>query len=346
MRDRILIQEFGHGQQALRLLREHISDHLCNVAIWGAPDDFSVRATIIPVDQALLIDARTGALQYDRTPRQIARGGIDHYQIALCVGGQLTYAAGRRSVTLSEGDLCLMDMAQPSRTVLTADRNSKLARNLALTLPRSSLASLLATPDGASATLISRDTREGRLLAEHFFALHANGGPLGSGSSMPTSDALAGLVADAVGRARDAEVAIDRANRHLIRASIKRYIDANLQTEALSAALLCRRFKLSRATLYRLFESEGGLWRYIQDQRLNRAFARLASPAAVPARMIDLAVDFHFASDTTFVRAFRRRFGITPGEVRYLSALNAEPRLANGAEMPDSLLWLWQLAQN
>jgi AraC-like DNA-binding protein len=346
MHDRILIEELGRGRQALRLLRAHVSDHLCDVSTLGAPDDFSVRSKIIAVDQAPLIDARVGAVQYDRTPRHIARGGIDYYHVGLCVDGEMTYTAGRRSVTVREGDLCLIDTAQPACTVLTAGRNSKRSRNIALTLPRSSLAPLLAAPDGVTGSLISRDSRHGRLLAEHFWAICKNGGATGLGAAMPGSNALAALVADAVGSARNAEVTVDRANRDLLLASIKRHIDANLQTKAISVEQLCRNFKLSRATLYRLFEPEGGLWRYVQDQKLNRAFARLASPAAAHTRIIDLAVDLHFASDTTFVRAFRRRFGITPGEVRDLSALNAGLLLRDGAEMPESLLWLKRLAQN
>jgi AraC-like DNA-binding protein len=345
MHDRILIQELGQGQPALRLLREHVSEHLCDIAISGPRDDFGVRSRIIPVDQTPLIDTRIGAVQYDRTPRHIARGGIDHYQIALCVDGEMTYTAGRRSVTLREGDLCLVDLALPSRTVLTAGSDTRRSRNVVLSLPRSSLSPLLAAPDGASASYISGGSRQGRLLAGHLLAMCKTGGAPGSDGSIPTSDALAGLAADAVGRASDAEVVVDRANRDLLLASIKRHIDAHLLTEAVSVARLCGRFKLSRATLYRLFEPEGGLWRYIQEQRLSHAFARLASPAAAPTRMIDLAVDLHFASDTTFVRAFRRRFGITPGEVRSLSALNAAPLLGNGAKMSDAVLWLWKLAQ-
>jgi AraC-like DNA-binding protein len=228
--------------------------------------------------------------------------------------------------------------------VLTPGRNGKRSRNVAITLPRSSLGPLLAAPDGVSASLIPRDSRQGRLLAEHFLATCNNPGAPGSGSAVPASDALAGLVADAVGRSSHSEAAIDRADRAMLLASIKRHMEANLQTEAVSVARLCHRFKLSRATLYRLFESEGGLWRYIQEQRLSRAFVRLASPTAAPTRIIDLAVDLHFASDTTFVRAFRRRFGITPGEVRDLSALNAKPLPGDGAKMPDALLWLWKLA--
>ncbi|SFJ53153.1 helix-turn-helix transcriptional regulator [Bradyrhizobium sp. cf659] len=46
----------------------------------------------------------------------------------------------------------------------------------------------------------------------------------------------------------------------------------------------------------------------------------LISPASRGRRLIDLAVDLQFSSDSTFVRAFRRQFGLTPGEIRSMSA--------------------------
>jgi AraC-like DNA-binding protein len=36
-------------------------------------------------------------------------------------------------------------------------------------------------------------------------------------------------------------------------------------------------------------------------------------------RLIDLAVSLQFSSDSSFVRAFPRYFGSTPGEIRELS---------------------------
>jgi AraC-like DNA-binding protein len=44
-----------------------------------------------------------------------------------------------------------------------------------------------------------------------------------------------------------------------------------------------------------------------------------SSPASRDARQIDLAIDLQFSSDSTFVRAFRRQFGCTPGEIREMS---------------------------
>ncbi len=338
MRDGILKDDFGRGRQALRLLRDATADHICDIGILGAQDDFRYRSTVTPMDRAVLVDAQLSSWFNDRTPSHIARGGLDHYQMSLCLEGEVTFAAGRRSVTMRPGDLCLMDMAQASRTSVTADHDSKLSRVLTLILPRFVLAPLLAAPDAATASLVSRDSVKGRLLAAQFLALYRGGAD--AGASAVVCDALAGVIADAVGSACSAGPDVERANGDLLVASIKRYIDVNLQTDLVNVEHLCRQFHISRATLYRLFEVEGGLWRHVQDQRLNRAFRMLASPATGRMRMIDMAVDFNFSSDSTFVRAFRRRFGLTPGEVKRLSELGAELRPADGSEAADALLWL------
>jgi AraC-like DNA-binding protein len=199
-------------------------------------------------------------------------------------------------------------------------------------VPRAQLAPLLATPDSVSASVLSRDTFAGRLISKRLLALRQDPVRAGDGAAV---DGLDRLVAGAVGAAGDAEADTARAAREALLASIKRHIEAELNAPSLTAAALCRRFGISRAQLYRLFESDGGLFRYVQERRLRRAFRLLTSPAGNARRMMDLAFDFRFGSDNTFIRAFRRRFGLTPGEVRELSALRAHG--GNGAAHADPI---------
>src|SRR5579864_9103286 len=339
MRGKVLVDDFGRGDPALRLLRDGTADHVCDIAVPGPQDDFRFRSVMMPVDGALLIESDVGSYCNERTPRHIARGGMDHYMISMCLHGEITFAAGPRSVKLRPGDLCVQDMSQASRTTLVADAATGQMRVMTLVLPRPMLAPHLASPDGSTASLIPRDGIQGRLLASQYLALFGNDAGDGSNSSRFAATVLARVIADAVGSRRTAEAEIDRANRHLLLAAIKRAIDANLQDDV-SVDRLCRQFQMSRATLYRLFEPEGGLWHYIQDQRLNRAFAALASPAAERKRMIELAIDFRFSSDNTFVRAFRRRFGLTQGEVRRMSETARKDPPAAGHRQRDSLISL------
>jgi AraC-like DNA-binding protein len=86
---------------------------------------------------------------------------------------------------------------------------------------------------------------------------------------------------------------------------------------------------MSRSNVYRLFEDDGGVARYIQRQRLLEARAVLTDPASKKP-ISAIADDLCFADVSGFSRTFRREFGHSPGEVRSAAlaglALSAPPR--------------------
>jgi AraC-like DNA-binding protein len=102
--------------------------------------------------------------------------------------------------------------------------------------------------------------------------------------------------------------------------SLKRLVEQHLDSPVLSAGFVCARSGWSRATVYRLFEAEGGLARYIRKRHLLHAFRELTCGQAHRARILDLALAHQFASEATFNRAFRRAFGVPPGRMRDLAA--------------------------
>lgn len=305
----------GRGVDALRQLRAMTAD-ICDVVPLTTEDDFHVTTVTMMTRNALLVDTRATDQEYDRTPAHVARGAMDHFQITLCVEGEMRFSSGRREVTMGPGAICLIDMAQPNRTVLRG--GGSRTRLMAIILQRAMLAPRLAHPDSATATLLPSNHPHTRLLASHYAALTLPPEPE-AGSAEATIEAIADIVAAAARGTADIAAGVERAERHLYLAVIKRRIADNLETDALTAEELCRHFQISRATLYRLFEADGGLSHYVREQRLNLAFRQLISPSAEDTRLIDLAVGMRFSSDSTFIRAFRRKFGLTPGELRELA---------------------------
>src|SRR5581483_7803216 len=225
--DGTMVEEVGRGAAALRYLRETAAEQLCDITTPASEDSFSFSAAFVPLGQSLLIDERISTARYDRTSRHIARGSIDHYLITLCVDGAMTFATGRRNVTVRPGDLCVMDMAQANIATHAADARAGFCRSLVLVLPRPVLAPMLAAPDAAGASLISHQSRHAQLLAGQFFALR-RGNKTGAGAGTEASGVLAGTIAEAIGSARGAEAVIERADRHMLLAAIKRHIDAKL----------------------------------------------------------------------------------------------------------------------
>lgn len=72
---------------------------------------------------------------------------------------------------------------------------------------------------------------------------------------------------------------------------------------------------VSRATLYRAFDSKGGVNRYVQDRRLHHARLALRRRPTLKATITDIAHDFGFSSLTHFSRLFQARYGYRPSEV-------------------------------
>ena len=102
--------------------------------------------------------------------------------------------------------------------------------------------------------------------------------------------------------------------------SLKRLVERHLDSPQLSADFICARSGWSRATVYRLFESEGGLAHYIRQRHLLTALRELMSGRQPHRRILDLAISHQFSSEAAFNRAFRRAFGVPPGKIRDLAA--------------------------
>jgi len=97
--------------------------------------------------------------------------------------------------------------------------------------------------------------------------------------------------------------------RHLIR----KYIDTHLDDPNLGPLQICNLFNMSRATLYRMFEEDGGVRRRIQDRRLFSAMWDLATGGVRRGRLSQVAETWGFSSDANFNRAVKKVFGLPPG---------------------------------
>lgn len=90
------------------------------------------------------------------------------------------------------------------------------------------------------------------------------------------------------------------------------YVATNLHRPDLDVDTLTSMFGISRATLYRHFESEGGVARYIRNRRLDRCFFELAGAKVERGQAAATARRWHFTDATHFNRLFRARFGTSP----------------------------------
>ncbi len=253
--------------------------------------------------------SRSVGQRFQRDRRLIARSPLDHYVVQLYTSGGSCGTAGRHDLDLRAGDISIRDLSQPYATT-----DPDFA-NITLVMPRQTLAPLVRDPDGLHGLMLSHRHPLGRILGDHLRSLVDAASRMTPSEAMAMDQATALLVAACVGAAATAEGIVETVQLAMLD-RIRRHVDANLASPALTAEAVCRHFGLSRSTLYRLFRQLEGFAAYVRRRRLDRAFADLTAPHRGRQRIADICDRYGFASDAAFSRAFHQAFGIGPGELR------------------------------
>ncbi|QRM32719.1 helix-turn-helix domain-containing protein [Microvirga sp. VF16] len=285
------------------------------VADQYAVGSFQVKIESYHLGPLLLGSVAASAQEFRRSAVTIARSGVDHYLVQLYpVGGYAGDAEGR-AVHVRPGDLSILDMARTLHT------RAATFQNLSLVVPRSVLAPLVRNPDGLHGLVLSGQSALGHLLTTYLSTIYEAANSFTSDEGARICDATAHLVAGCFGPAGDAHETTTVAKRAALILTIKRYIDNNLADPSLTVDRIAREFRLSRATLSRMFEPLGGLAAFIRARRMLRCFSEITSPAHAHRSIADIAYSWGFNNDTAFSRTFRGMFDLSPREARAEGAL-------------------------
>ena len=268
--------------------------------------DFSARLSGFHLGPILFGRTTTQAQTYERTARRVARDGLDHFMVQgfLDGGGPRSDGSG----WIAPGDLLVIDFAQPHR------RPGRAMDTLSLIIPRDLDPALSQALAALHERCLPRDSAMVRLLFDLMQSTFRNVPAMTLREAHGVRDAVAGLLTsglDLAGMAMDKTPEKEVALGFAVRQYLERHLDKPLDIPA-----LLRQFPLSRSALYRLFESEGGVRRYVQMRRLRRAMHMLQNPARSHMPIADLAFACGFASDSHFYRSFREHYGYSPGDVR------------------------------
>lgn len=101
----------------------------------------------------------------------------------------------------------------------------------------------------------------------------------------------------------------------VLRDRVRAVIRAGLGAASFTPHRLCREVGMSRSALYRVMEPLGGVAATITAERLAQARRGLENPADYRS-IKDIAEAAGFYDPSVFTRTFRRRYGVTPSELR------------------------------
>ena len=270
-----------------------------DVTIWNLP---SVRV------QSMYLSCGMSA---ERTPALMSDGN-DDLVLQLHQSGERIVSQRGREATAAAGSGLFLSNADPSAVILPGP-----SRSVGIALPRRLMRALSPGIEDALVKPLPPHGEALRLLWHYLQVLRDDSALARPELRQAAADHIQDLCALAVGATRDAaEVARGRGVRVARLRAITADIAHNLDGDVSITALALRQ-QVTPRYIQKLFESEGStLSRYVLGQRLARVHRRLTDPRHAGSTVAAIAYASGFRDISTFNRAFRQQFGITPSDAR------------------------------
>ena len=249
-----------------------------------------------------------------RTKAEISRSPAECFYLNYKTRGECRIGQRGQEVVIRPGDVGLFDSTQPF--ALEHRRESDLAVS-SFMLPFQALRDRL--PDGlpCKPLLISGHPTLGYLVRETAATFAREAERLDGLEATRLFDMLLDLVAMAIARNGQARVDTRGSRGSALLLALKTYVDDHHARTGLDAKQVADAFRLSVRYLHRLFEqSPVTFGDYLISRRLESGASALTASGEPQSSIAAIALASGFADPAHFQRAFKARYGCTPGDWR------------------------------
>lgn len=268
-------------------------------------EPFAMAADSIRLDDIWVHLADFTAQRWVRDAAIIAANDPATLHVLITLAGSASGRFGRRPFLSGPGSVHFVDMSQDS------NHESSASRSLLITVPRA--VATAAGLDVAALHGVVMRSAAGDMIAAHLVRLFETAGSYKVSDAPVLARTILDMLVLTVASATP-ESASDVRKAAAAQTAREMIVD-QLESPDLTIAHLCRALGISRTTLHRLFEEEGGVLAYIRNCRLAAVHKLLSDPNE-PALLLDLAHRFNFSDAAHLTRSFRQRFHVTPSTFR------------------------------
>jgi len=249
---------------------------------------------------------------YRYGPRHLTMAG-DNVILGIVTKGSGRAVQLGRDLPIDQGCATIMTTSEPGDHALYGGGS-----NLAVQLPRSALSGLLPDLESRLMRPFPPDSDALKLIKVYAKAALDLGPDAGHELQRQVATDLRDLVIFLVGQGeREAEALAARSVAAARLRTIKLEIERRLGERGLSAETLAATQLVSPDYVRKLFRQEGTSFSdYVLFKRLERAYAALTGPVQPGQHISSIAFQAGFNDLSYFNRAFRRRYGKSPSDVR------------------------------
>jgi AraC-like DNA-binding protein len=298
--------------QRLAYWREGVMRRMVPLAAEGLATPFRGRMRRIVGDGLELIEFASTDVVAVRSPERCRIDGCDDVTIDMMRRCTNTWMEHRGTHRISAGDLYLVDYARPSEVRRGAHCT------VGLTMSRRLAREVLGAGVDPRAGMKFPARGLARVLCHHLQSTFDEADKMTAAERAVAAKAAKDMALALLQAGHDGTADPDRFADGLHRAALELIHlecgDPELTPERIAFALSC-----SRAALYRAFAGHGqGVAAAIWQSRLERAHRMLSSPEGIGFLVSEIAALSGFREMPSFTRMFKRRYGMTPRDVRHL----------------------------
>jgi AraC-like DNA-binding protein len=292
--------------------REGICRGFCRLDVGPAGHDYiDCHNEFARVHSIVVATPKGGSARFART-RDLLTDGCDDLVLISATRGRVHVTQGNKAIDLTVGQMCLTEMNVVGAADLTRSGGFTTAR-----FPRRMLLQVAPSAETQLARPLGHDQALNTMIDRYFRLCNDVAGDL----DMPGQKAAAYHLADLVGLLLGTSGEKDLIGHDESSAGRLNFMKAdvlrNLDKNNLTIESVARANALSARQAQRLFASSGTTFsEFVLEQRLLLARRLLLHEQSRHRKVSDIAYTVGFNDLSYFHRSFRRRFGITPADMR------------------------------
>jgi AraC-like DNA-binding protein len=276
-----------------------------------ADSDFAASLIAVSLDDVNLVQVTSSAQSGRRNERVTDEQGRERCLFIAAQRGQVSLRQGTWESRLDAGDMALLDPRIASEYAIPDG-----TAFLGVSFPRAALTERIGGLDRLTATAMPHGAPMHRFTYQYLERLFTFAREIEAPELFRLKNHLLDLLAVTIGRLLVLEAGGSAYKAALLR-RMKEFVEERLHDPELDIGAVAEKFRVTPRYVSQLFSDEATTFNaFTRQRRLERCRRLLELSRANAPSIGEIAVTIGFGSQAYLNKAFKRRFGTTPGDYR------------------------------